>query len=305
MLLLNSSGYRQALAVSSDPQDQVRDDNLAEFYNVAEHFDRVEPAGSLVDFLERISLVADADQLEEDGGQVTLMTVHTAKGLEFPVVFVTGLEDGTFPHSRSLDDPQELAEERRLAYVAITRARKKLFLTAALSRKMWGAAQQQPLSRFLLDIPAELFDHPDQLHKMPQFGQLSSDWGASGQYCAQGNETYGFESQGKGFSNHFGREAKPDRGWGATAASRPARFNRRKEAPVRRLTRSALNATSGNQMLGKALGVEVGDRVNHESFGLGTVISVEGSGPRQVARIDFGDGQVKRLLLRLAPMEKL
>ena len=115
--------------------------------------------GSLAAFLERVSLVADTDQLPDSGdGVVTLMTLHTAKGLEFPVVFVTGWEDGQFPHMRALGDPNELAEERRLAYVGITRARKRLYLTRAVNRSAWGQAIANPESRFLAEIPGELID---------------------------------------------------------------------------------------------------------------------------------------------------
>src|SRR5699024_665135 len=123
-----------------------------------EEFATANPEGNLGDFLEQVSLVADADQIPDvgEGGMVTLMTVHTAKGLEFPIVFVTGLEDGTFPHQRSLADASELAEERRLAYVALTRARERLYLTRAAVRTTFGLPNEFPASRFLADVPPEL-----------------------------------------------------------------------------------------------------------------------------------------------------
>ena len=164
--VVERSGYLAELRGSSDPQDETRVENLAELVEVAREFDEARAetgeVASLEDFLERVSLVADADQIPDaggpgsDGGVVTLMTLHTAKGLEFPVVFLTGMEDGTFPHMRSLNDPKELEEERRLAYVGITRARERLHLSRAGVRSAWGQPQYHPASRFLDEIPAEL-----------------------------------------------------------------------------------------------------------------------------------------------------
>ncbi len=162
--VLERSGYLAELQASTDPQDEVRVENVAEFEAVASEFTReAEAAGSgagtLADFLERVALVADADEIPEGDdheGVVTLMTLHTAKGLEFPVVFITGMEDGIFPHMRALFDPFELSEERRLAYVGITRARERLYVSRSISRSAWGAPSYNPASRFLADIPADL-----------------------------------------------------------------------------------------------------------------------------------------------------
>jgi DNA helicase II / ATP-dependent DNA helicase PcrA len=174
--VLDRSGYRAELEKSSDPQDLARLDNLNELVSVAHEFStdlanaealgELDPAdedvpdtGVLAKFLERVSLVADADELPEHGaGVVTMMTLHTAKGLEFPVVFVTGWEDGMFPHMRALGDPTELCEERRLAYVGITRARQRLYLSRARVRSSWGQPMLNPESRFLREIPQELID---------------------------------------------------------------------------------------------------------------------------------------------------
>jgi DNA helicase II / ATP-dependent DNA helicase PcrA len=181
--VLDRTGYRGELEASSDPQDLARLDNLNELVSVAHEFstdlanaealgtdlddwgDRpladedVPDTGVLAAFLERVSLVADADELPEHGaGVVTMMTLHTAKGLEFPVVFVTGWEDGMFPHMRALGDPTELSEERRLAYVGITRARQRLYLSRAKVRSSWGQPMLNPESRFLREIPQELID---------------------------------------------------------------------------------------------------------------------------------------------------
>lgn len=171
--VLERTGYRRELEASTDPQELARLDNLNELVSVAHEFstDRenaaalgpddedVPDTGVLADFLERVSLVADADEIPEHGaGVVTLMTLHTAKGLEFPVVFVTGWEDGMFPHMRALDNPTELSEERRLAYVGITRARQRLYVSRAIVRSSWGQPMLNPESRFLREISQELID---------------------------------------------------------------------------------------------------------------------------------------------------
>ena len=159
--VLEQTGYLAELQASHDPQDESRIENLRELEAVAHEFEEAAPDGTLADFLEQVALVADSDQIPDatdDGGVVTLMTLHTAKGLEFPVVFLTGMEDGVFPHMRSLGNSQELEEERRLAYVGITRARERLYLSRAVMRSAWGSPQWNPPSRFLEEIPAELVD---------------------------------------------------------------------------------------------------------------------------------------------------
>jgi DNA helicase-2/ATP-dependent DNA helicase PcrA len=159
--VLEQTGYLDELRASSDPQDETRVENLAELVAVAREFGEQAPAGGLADFLERVALVADSDDIpdvDESDGVVTLMTLHTAKGLEFPVVFLTGLEDGVFPHLRSLGDPKELEEERRLAYVGITRAQQRLYVSRAVVRSAWGAPSYNPASRFLDELPGELVD---------------------------------------------------------------------------------------------------------------------------------------------------
>ena len=198
--VLDRTGYRQTLESSSDPQDLARLDNLNELVSVAHEFsiDRANAAalaedtgpvdedvpdiGILAEFLERVSLVADTDEIPEHGsGVVTMMTLHTAKGLEFPVVFVTGWEDGMFPHMRALGDPAELSEERRLAYVGITRARQRLYLSRAKVRSSWGQPMLNPESRFLREIPEELIDwrRTEQSSGFSAPGRLSGSGGAS------------------------------------------------------------------------------------------------------------------------------
>ncbi|RJL23687.1 DNA helicase PcrA [Bailinhaonella thermotolerans] len=244
-MVLTKTGYLAELEASDDPQDESRIENLQELVAVAREFEEANPEGTLVDFLEQVSLVADADQIPEGGqesdGVVTLMTLHTAKGLEFPVVFLSGMEDGVFPHMRSLGDPKELEEERRLAYVGITRARERLYITRATMRSTWGAPAANPPSRFISEVPADLLEWRNDPRRTPKTAAVS-------------------------------------RG-GATAASRAARV---------------------------VPSLQVGDRVTHDSFGLGTVTAVEGAAEKTRAKIDFGgDVGEKTLLLAYAPVEKL
>jgi len=259
---LSRSGYLDELERSQDPQDESRVENLAELVAVAREFvgeadaaaadDEGLQPGSLAAFLERVALVADADQIPDadaDGdGVVTLMTLHTAKGLEFPVVFLSGLEDSVFPHSRSMDDAKELEEERRLAYVGVTRAMKRLYVSRAVVRSAWGAPMHNPASRFIDDLPEDLVD-----------------W----------RRTEADGTKWTGVSTGV-RQA-------AGSRTLPSRSSSRRPVPS----------------------LSPGDRVVHDSFGMGTVVSLQGSGEQAVAAIDFGSEGVKRLLLRYAPVEKL
>ena len=287
--VLDRTGYLAQLRRSEDPQDASRVENLAELHSVAGAFAQEAPGGGLADFLERVALVADSDQVPSGGarsGQVTLMTVHTAKGLEFPVVFVTGMEDGTFPHQRSLGEASELEEERRLAYVAITRARERLYLTRAAVRSAWGAPQEMPPSRFLDDIPAELLEvrrattSAERLRAF-QGGSYGSDDGGS----RDGRDPWGDEDTGRAYGS--------GRGGAAPVGQVRARRIQRMGVPAQ--------ASAPAQ---KVLALKVGDRVKHATLGAGTVTGIEGEGQRTVARVRFG-GVDKRLLVRMAPMEKI
>ncbi len=268
--VLARTGYLKELEESDDPQDETRVENLAELVAVAREFadspENEEATAGLGAFLERVALVADSDQIPDqpdegdDSGVVTLMTLHTAKGLEFPVVFLTGLEDGVFPHMRSLGDQTELEEERRLAYVGLTRARERLYVSRAVVRSAWGAPSHNPASRFVDELPVDLVDW-----RRTEAAQTS--W------------------------NRPAAPSLPQRAGGA----------------VRRFGTAAIRADSSTKSKAsrEIPSLAPGDRVVHDSFGMGSVVSLEGAGESAVASIDFGSGGVKRLLLRYAPVEKL
>jgi DNA helicase-2/ATP-dependent DNA helicase PcrA len=277
--VLAVSGYLKELEESEDPQDETRVENLAELVAVAREFADDPVAGpsadpadgdaaqpGLPDFLERVALVADSDQIPdraadgEDAGVVTLMTLHTAKGLEFPVVFLTGLEDGVFPHMRSLGDQPELEEERRLAYVGMTRAEQRLYVSRAVVRSAWGAPSHNPASRFLDELPVDLVDW-----RRTEAAQTS-----------------------------WNRPVLP---------SLPAR---NAGPPTRRFGTAAIRADADAKAKKRDVpSLAPGDRVVHDSFGMGSVVALDGVGDKAVASIDFGSQGVKRLLLRYAPVEKL
>jgi DNA helicase-2/ATP-dependent DNA helicase PcrA len=244
-MILDRSGYLAELEASTDLQDASRIENLNELVSVAREFDAQRPDGTLTDFLEQVSLVADADEIPagtEHGGLVTLMTLHTAKGLEFPVVFLTGMEEHVFPHQRSMTDDKELEEERRLAYVGITRAERRLYLTRAVARAWWGRPEYHKQSRFLDEIPGHLVE--------------------------------------------WRRDER--------AAVAPAGERLAQRPGVR---------SPGNR---RVPALSPGDKVTHDAYGLGTVLSVEGRGDDPEAKIDFGgDYGIKHLVLRYAPIEKL
>lgn len=304
--ILDDTGYLAGLKASQDPQDASRVDNLAELVSVAEDFANegtVERA-DLNAFLERVALVADADQIPDENerrGQVTLMTVHTAKGLEFPYVFVTGMEDGTFPHKRSMDDETELAEERRLAYVALTRAQKRLYLTRAASRSAWGSVEHMPGSRFLDDLPEDVVEVRSESTREQM-------WNTAHERARQRS----FEgSDWGGYGDDFGPvvgAGKAARSWASPAhdswsSKTSSKRTARKTTSAPSSTRSS--GTSGAE--GKAadgLSLKVGDRVMHATLGEGVVVGTEGSGRSAVAKIAF-DSATKRLLLRMAPLTKL
>lgn len=268
--VIDKTGMGREFQMSNDPQDEGRLENLSELVDVAREYEHALSSQELIEgeepiyptvagFLEQVSLVADSDSLPDgDDGVVTLMTLHTAKGLEFPVVFLTGMEEGVFPHSRSLNDPDELEEERRLAYVGITRAMRNLYLTRAASRSVWGSPQYAIASRFLDEIPRHVLDERRIVE--PRFTQVTQ---------TDSSAAYGGRAPIRTARTAFGSSAKE--------------------------TGPRLNEHD----------VEIGDRVNHESYGMGKVIGISGSGERAQVTVDFGSAGQKRLLLRYAPLEKL
>ena len=214
----------------------------------------------------------------DHAGVVTLMTLHTAKGLEFPVVFLTGLEDGVFPHLRSLGDRRELEEERRLAYVGITRARQRLYLSRAVTRSAWGAASYNPASRFLEEVPPEAI-------RWERTEAAYTSWsGRSRAACG-----------GRGGEAGAARRSSP-----ASSAVRP----RRRELASKLGIDASKLTTASELARPRCRSLEAGDRVNHQRWGLGRVLAVEGNGVRAQAQIDFGD-QVMWIVLRQTPVEKL
>ncbi len=252
---LEQSGLLKELADSVDPQDEVRVENLKELVAVSMEYEErpIEELAedeeiSLAGFLEKVSLVADADEIpegEDHGGVVTMMTLHTAKGLEFPTVFLTGMEDGIFPHSRTLGEKEEIEEERRLAYVGLTRARERLYISRAEYRSTWGAPNYNPPSRFLDEIPEDVIEWRNQ----------------------------------------------------ASASLSPSLVKKSRVAspPPPRATGKKISMME----------LHIGDRVSHDTFGLGSVVAVAGEGEKAEATINFGQYGKKRLLLRYAPVEKL
>ena len=251
---LDRSGYRAALQASRDPQDEARLENLDELVLVAKEFQRNNPEGKLADFLNEVALVAAADDIVDESGTVSLMTLHTAKGLEFDVVFLTGIEEGLLPHKMSFVQPGGMAEERRLFYVGITRARKKLHISLALARSMFGDTEPSTPSRYLQEVPPELIEWRDSGAKRSEFRASIAD-------------TQGFR-----------QVDRPKTEW-----------------------KGAISSVRNNV----DMVLEKGDLVEHADFGRGKVVNVTGEGPRATAEINFGQAGVKRLLVRVAPIEKL
>jgi DNA helicase-2/ATP-dependent DNA helicase PcrA len=262
--VLEKSGYLAEFDNENSVEDAGRLENLGELVSSAKEFAQVD------EFLEQVSLVADADDLSDDD-KVIMMTMHAAKGLEYPVVFIVGVEEGLFPHSRALVDANELEEERRLAYVGITRAQERLFLTHAWSRQQFGTTQYNPPSRFLEEIPEALIEHQGNVQNRPKARTTrDDDWG--------GRKVSSFDPD-----DEF-RERQVDAAMaaGRSAAQRPPQ------------------PTNSQQ-----IGLRVGDMVEHSVFGEGIIIDITGSGDKTEAVINFREKGRKHLLLAWAPLKKL
>ena len=267
---LDRSGYLEELQAERSVEAEGRLENLSELVGMAREYETVD------DFLEQVSLVSDTDSIDDEDSTVTLMTLHSAKGLEFPVVFLVGMEDGVFPHVRALGEPAELEEERRLAYVGITRAMEKLHLTSAWSRMMHGQTQYNPPSRFLDEIPSELME------EIGGTRMLRSRRDRDG-----GGRTYG----GGG-----GSEVPSGRTFGGGG----------RDSHTDDVVEAALAAANKPTPSGaEAMGLKVGDDVRHNQWGEGVITDIEGAGDKAEASVHFPSVGEKRLLLSWAPLEKI
>ena len=350
--VLSRSGLLEELQRSEDPQDASRVDNLSQLQSVAAEFEQNTPDATLAGFLETTALVADSDQLpgeNEDSGKVTMMTLHTAKGLEYPVVFLTGMEQGTFPHSRAMEDTSELSEERRLAYVGITRAKRRLYVTRAAVRAQWGQANEMMPSQFLDEIPEDLidwkrkeagmermrggwqsgFDDDDEFGGWGDddfgtssfggsgYGSRGGSYGGTTSYGSRssyGGSSYGSSSSRGGSSYGSGRAAYGSSsrssygsssygsGKSAKAGKVTTRHTKPKALDKPRATPASALSKDNN------LNIEdfhIGDKITHDQYGLGTIVDTQDKGRNSVIIVDFGTDGVKRLMLRVAPIEKL
>ena len=282
VLLLNKSGYLDALRRSKDPQDEARLENLDELVAVTREFARNNPEGTILDFLTEVALVSDADDLEDASGSVSLMTMHTAKGLEYDAVFVTGVEEDLIPHRISAGEPGGPQEERRLFYVGITRARKRLYLSLAMTRAQFGEVTVAMPSRFLQEIPADLIDW----RQSP--GDVNSRGGMQSR-ALNARRPGGFGGGGaRSGTGRYGDDLVP-----LPRRDKPAaigQFANRIPAKVR---------DNGDMELAP------GDRIRHDDFGEGRVDAVTGEGAKRIAYVRFDRAGAKKLLIKIAPIEKL
>lgn len=285
---LGSSGYRAELENSRDPQDQARLENLDALVGQLIEYQRQNPDTTLADYLAEITLAADADEISDDSGAVSLMTLHTAKGLEYPVVFIIGLEQGTLPHIRAFSEPGGLSEERRLMYVGMTRAEQKLYLSSALQRTLFGSTQSFLPSSFLTDIPRELLEEVSAGSAYVGLGGYGGGYGALG--------------GGSGFGGGSSRYGGSRSGSASPAASQTS------AAPSSASGRSVTGAgltTVREVRDNSGLVLAVNDRVRHSDFGEGLVLTVRGEGKKAVAEVVFDSGARKTLVVNIAPIEKL
>jgi len=267
--LLVRTGYVESLRATRDPQDEVRAENVEELLSFTKEFAKRNPEGRLIDFLTEVALVAAADEIDDASGTVTLMTLHTAKGLEYDTVFLTGIEEDLLPHRMSAGEPGGIAEERRLFYVGITRAKKRLFLSLAMTRAQFGDTAVAMPSRFLQDVPGHLIEW----RQSP--GSANSRGGTRSRALNSPQTRQRF----------------------SYSTSLPPAPNREK----RQWTSAVTNTVRDNGDLSLA----PGDRIRHTDFGEGRVVDVTGQAPKAVAEVQFDTAGRKRLLIKIAPIEKL
>ena len=280
-LLLAKSGYLDALRASRDPQDEARIENLDEFVAVARDFARNNPDGTIVEFLTEVALVSDADDLDDESGVVSLMTMHTAKGLEYDAVFVTGVEEDLIPHRISAGEPGGPQEERRLFYVGITRARKRLHLSLAMTRAQFGEVSVAMPSRFLQEIPAALIDW----RQSP--GDVNSRGGMQSR-ALNARRAGGFG--GSGDRDRFGVQPLPAR---------------ERLTPLSTAMDKIPNRVTAKMRDNGDLELAAGDRIRHSDFGEGRVDAVTGEGAKRIAHVRFDSAGQKKLLIKVAPIEKI
>jgi len=302
--LLSATGYRTELEAEGSVESAGRLENLDELVGTAREY------AELDDFLQDVSLVSDSDQLDDASGQVVLMTLHTAKGLEFPAVFLVGMEEGVFPHLRALSDPDELEEERRLAYVGITRARQRLYMTNAWSRTLWGSAQYNPQSRFIREVPERLVSEHQATPRRGLGRSGGSSWGGkvwagggAGGRVAPAKGTVGAriadDTDGRVFGRG-GRDTDQAEQGGQERHGDPGRHRDRVVDAAMGGGRAAPARTSGAE----GLDLRTGDDVVHAKWGEGVVIDLSGAGDKTEITVRFPDVGEKRLLLAWAPLKR-
>jgi len=274
--ILTRTGYIDALRATRDPQDEARIENVEELVAVTKEYARNNPEGTLVDFLTEVALVAAADELDDSSGTVSLMTLHTAKGLEYESVFLTGIEEDLMPHRMSTGEPGGLAEERRLFYVGITRAKKRLYLSLAMTRSSFGDTSVAMPSRYLQEIPPELIE-------WRQSPGMANSRGGSRSRALNGRPSYGSSTAGS--ERYLSRDTVPPA---------PPRVKTEWTSPVTNKVRDNGDLT-----------LAVGDRIRHADFGEGRVSAVTGEGTKSIAEVQFEQAGRKRLLIKIAPIEKL
>jgi DNA helicase II / ATP-dependent DNA helicase PcrA len=290
--LLNGSGLLETLRKSPDAQDAARADNVDELVAVTREFQKNNPDGTLSDFLTEVSLVAAADELDDSSGTVSLMTLHTAKGLEYDAVFLTGVEEDLLPHRMSAAEPGGPAEERRLFYVGITRAKKYLFLSLAMTRAQFGDVNVAMPSRFLQEIPAELIEWKQSP------GMANSRGGTEPRAL---NARRG----AAGGSGGFGGAGGSGSGWRGGGGFGGGSYDRATAAAKTRPKTEWANRVSGQVRDNGDMELETGDRIKHVDFGEGRVMAVTGQGAKRIAEIQFDTAGRKKLLIKIAPIDKL
>ncbi len=283
--LLDGSHLLENLRKSPDAQDAARADNIDELVAVTREFQKNNPEGTLTDFLTEVSLVAAADELDDSSGTVSLMTLHTAKGLEYEAVFLTGVEEDLLPHRMSANEPGGPSEERRLFYVGITRAKKVLFLSLAMTRAQFGDVNVAMPSRFLQEIPEGLIE-------WKQSPGMANSRGGTQPRALNAKREGGIGGGGGGGYRGGG-------GWGGGSYDRAAAASK-----TRPKTEWA-NRVSGKVRDNGDMELVAGDRIKHVDFGEGTVSAVTGQGAKRIAEIAFDSAGRKKLLIKIAPIEKL